>query len=225
MGVMNNGRPVVDLDDWMRNVEKRLMREERRPSFRSAADLVGPGIGPYARQVTDWDFDGPLVNGWYYADEFESVNSPDDTLAWMGYMEASPFGEGMQQVWQYKNGDIPPVSYIRTFTTVDDGTRDFTTWVQTDSGSGGTATPVGPAGGDLTGNYPDPQIADDVVAYTWVQGTASSSWSITHPLRFNPNIAVIDSSGRQVEGDVDYVDSTHIVLTFSGAFAGTAYLS
>jgi hypothetical protein len=63
-----------------------------------------------------------------------------------------------------------------------------------------------------------------VVAYTWNQSAAASTWTINHPLRFKPNVTVIDSSGRKVEGDINY-GSSAITLTFSGAFSGTAYLS
>lgn len=62
-------------------------------------------------------------------------------------------------------------------------------------------------------------------AYTHVQGTPLSVWTIVHPLIFRPNITVVDSTGRQVEGDVVYTSATIITVTFSGAFSGTAYLS
>jgi hypothetical protein len=45
MGVNNNGRPIDTLDDWMRNIEKRLMREERRPTFGLPSTWWVPGWG------------------------------------------------------------------------------------------------------------------------------------------------------------------------------------
>lgn len=143
MAVSNNGRQVVTFDDWMRNIERRLMREERRPNYQSAVDVVGPGVGPYGRQVTDWNSDVELVNGWYYSLPNGVVNSPDNTQPWLGYVLASPDGEGIQQVWVYKDG--PLVSFIRTFgTDPDSGISTFTSW--TGAGGGGGTGPAGPQG-------------------------------------------------------------------------------
>lgn len=60
--------------------------------------------------------------------------------------------------------------------------------------------------------------------YRFVQATPSATWTIAHGLSFQPNVTVVDSAGAQVEGDIAYVGST-VVVTFSVAFAGTAYLS
>jgi hypothetical protein len=40
-----------------------------------------------------------------------------------------------------------------------------------------------------------------------------------------PNITVIDSAGRVVEGEIAYPDANTVVLTFSAAFSGEAYAS
>jgi hypothetical protein len=61
-------------------------------------------------------------------------------------------------------------------------------------------------------------------SYTHVQSTPSVTWVIDHGLGFNPNVTVIDSSGRQVEGDVAY-SLDQVIVTFSAAFSGKAYLS
>lgn len=57
------------------------------------------------------------------------------------------------------------------------------------------------------------------------QITPSATWTINHTLSFIPNILVVDSAGTEVEGDYNYVDADTIVATFSGPFAGKAYLS
>jgi hypothetical protein len=64
-----------------------------------------------------------------------------------------------------------------------------------------------------------------VFSYIYDQGVAASVWVINHPLAFRPNVSVVDSTGRQVEGDVVYTDNDTVTITFSAAFAGTAYLS
>ena len=61
--------------------------------------------------------------------------------------------------------------------------------------------------------------------YTHTQGVPLDVWTINHNLGFFPNVTVVDSTGEQVEGEVDYVDSNSVVVSFSGGFSGMAYLS
>lgn len=63
------------------------------------------------------------------------------------------------------------------------------------------------------------------IAYQHIQGTASATWYITHNLDFYPNITVVDSSGTIYEGEINYVSTNAVELTFSAAFSGRAYLS
>ena len=84
------------------------------------------------------------------------------------------------------------------------------------SGIPGEPGPIGPIG------PPGPATA---AAYTHVQAVPAAVWTITHPLAFQPNVTVIDSSNEQVEGDVIFGPLGTISLVFSGAFSGTAYLS
>ena len=57
------------------------------------------------------------------------------------------------------------------------------------------------------------------------QGVAASVWTVTHNLGWRPNATVLDSTNRTVEGDIVYTSANVLTLTFSSAFAGTAYLS
>jgi hypothetical protein len=68
--------------------------------------------------------------------------------------------------------------------------------------------------------------AGGALAYRHVQATAATVWTIPHGLAFWPNVAAVDSSGRaMVPGTVDYPSATTVVLTFSAAVGGEAYLS
>lgn len=70
-----------------------------------------------------------------------------------------------------------------------------------------------------------PQGPGTTVAYVFVQNSPLSTWNIVHTLDFIPNITVVDTAGSVVEGDYSYPDENTIIATFSGAFAGKAYLS
>src|SRR5215510_5495337 len=139
MAVQNNWRPTVTMDDWMRNIEKRLMNEERRPIVLPAYETVGPGISTYSQLVTDWDADGPIVNGFFYSEANQVIDSPDDTKNWMGLVQANAIGQGLQRVWEYIESDTDPdpdpALFTRSFVTNDDGTRTYTDWLQ--GGGGG----------------------------------------------------------------------------------------
>jgi hypothetical protein len=77
----------------------------------------------------------------------------------------------------------------------------------------GTSGPQGPAG------------ETQVVAYVFTQNSPATTWIINHGLDFIPSITVVDSAGSVVEGDYSYPNGNTIIATFSGAFAGKAYLS
>jgi hypothetical protein len=53
----------------------------------------------------------------------------------------------------------------------------------------------------------------------------SSVWTVSHGLGFIPNITVVDSFERVVEGSYEYLNATTVRLTFDGSFSGKAYLS
>ena len=61
--------------------------------------------------------------------------------------------------------------------------------------------------------------------YVHNQTSSASVWTITHNLDKYPSIRVEDSAGNDVIGDYEYTDSNTVVLTFTGAFKGKAYLN
>lgn len=60
---------------------------------------------------------------------------------------------------------------------------------------------------------------------TWTQSSASAVWAITHALGKFPSVTLVDSSGSEVEGEIQYDSPSQITVTFSAALAGIAYLN
>src|SRR5262245_15823756 len=143
MGGSNSWRTTTNGEDWVREIEKRILHEERRPFVTSASDLLGPGFtGPYATDIPDWNGDGAAFDG-FFTSQPGALNAPDATSTWQGITIADDAGTGIQRVWAL-DGSAPPTEYVRTFVT--NGSRTYTAWVQdTGGGSGGGTTPATPA--------------------------------------------------------------------------------
>lgn len=59
--------------------------------------------------------------------------------------------------------------------------------------------------------------------FSFTQSTPASVWTITHNLGRFPSVTVSDSTGRVVEGDINYVSVNQLTVTFIAAFSGSAY--
>jgi len=59
--------------------------------------------------------------------------------------------------------------------------------------------------------------------YRHVQMSASSTWTIVHSLGKYPSVMVVDSAGEVVIGNIQYTNTSALVVTFSAAFAGEGY--
>jgi hypothetical protein len=77
-----------------------------------------------------------------------------------------------------------------------------------------TPGPQGPAG----------TFTPSDIFYTHTQGVPSSVWTINHNLGGNPTAVVLDSAGTQCEGTFSYPTVNQMVITFTSAFSGTAYV-
>lgn len=143
MAVNNSWRQPQNMNDWMRDIEKRLMHEERRPTPPFPSAVVGPGIRAYSNEVKDWNSEGPIVDGFFYSSAGAVINSPDDSKNWMGLVQANAIGQGLQRVWEYiDTSQAPspdPALWTRAFITNADGTRSYSPWRQGGGGGSGTA--------------------------------------------------------------------------------------
>ena len=59
----------------------------------------------------------------------------------------------------------------------------------------------------------------------YIQTISASVWNINHNLDKYPTVFTEDSVGREVKGDLDYVDANNLTVTFNYMFSGKAYLN
>lgn len=71
---------------------------------------------------------------------------------------------------------------------------------------------------------PGPQGPPAEIFYVHVQGSPSAVWTINHDLGGQPTAVVLDSAGTQCEGTFSYPSNNQMVITFTAAFSGTAYV-
>lgn len=81
------------------------------------------------------------------------------------------------------------------------------TFFRLSPGAPGPQGPPGPAGGS---------------AYTHVQGSPSATWTVTHGLGRYASVTIIDSTGAEVEGEIQHDSVDACTLRFSSAFSGRA---
>lgn len=92
----------------------------------------------------------------------------------------------------------------------------------------GTVTTGETANASITGIAPN-QILNLVypvaVRHIHTQGTASTTWTITHALGGYPSVSIVDSAKTVVFGEVNYVSTSQVVVNFTTSFSGSAYLT
>jgi len=57
------------------------------------------------------------------------------------------------------------------------------------------------------------------------QAAASSTWTINHSLGGYPSVMVVDSASTVVIGEVSYISTTQVQVSFTAPFSGFAYLT
>ena len=128
MGGANSWTQVDTAQDWMRQMEKRILHEERRPGIRSASDLMGPGVGPHSVWLNDWNASETTFNGFFHSDP-GALNSPRVDGYWMGTSQATVEGYGLQRVTEYREAATwPGGTWIRNFFTPPGAQRQFSAW-------------------------------------------------------------------------------------------------
>lgn len=75
----------------------------------------------------------------------------------------------------------------------------------------------------IEGVIPLTSIAD--VHYVHEQNDASDTWTVTHNLGKRPAVAVVDTGDNVIVPDLEYTNGNTVVLYFSGATSGKAYLN
>ena len=92
----------------------------------------------------------------------------------------------------------------------------------------GTVTTGDSASASITGISPN-QVLNLVypraTRHIHTQGTASATWTIAHGLGGYPSVMVVDSAKTVVYGEVSYTSTSQVVVNFSSAFSGYAYLT
>lgn len=68
-------------------------------------------------------------------------------------------------------------------------------------------------------------VAGGIAGFTFYQATALAVWTIHHNLGGYPIPIVFDSANNECLGLVSYTDQNTMVITFTSAFSGTAYLN
>lgn len=62
-------------------------------------------------------------------------------------------------------------------------------------------------------------------SYTHNQTVAENQWTINHNMNKKPSVTIVDSANTYVIGEVEYLDSNSLRVSFKNAFKGKAYLN
>ena len=61
--------------------------------------------------------------------------------------------------------------------------------------------------------------------YTFVQASASATWTVQHNLDKFPSVTMVLSTGQKGYGDIVYIDENNLTITFASAESGKAYMN
>tara|TARA_B110000285_G_C14882453_1_gene494577 strand:+ start:15 stop:722 length:708 start_codon:yes stop_codon:yes gene_type:complete len=63
------------------------------------------------------------------------------------------------------------------------------------------------------------------LSFTFTQAVAALVWTVNHNLGKNPSVSIVTNTGEEVYARVDYTNLNSLTITFSQAFAGSAYMN
>lgn len=66
---------------------------------------------------------------------------------------------------------------------------------------------------------------ESLTSYTHNQTVAEEEWTINHNMNKKPSVTIVDSANTYVIGEVEYLDSNSLRVSFKYAFKGKAYLN
>lgn len=66
---------------------------------------------------------------------------------------------------------------------------------------------------------------ESLTSYTHNQTVAAEEWTINHNMNKKPSVTIVDSANTYVIGEVTYLDSNSLRVSFKYAFKGKAYLN
>ena len=89
----------------------------------------------------------------------------------------------------------------------------------------GPVGPQGPQGVQGPAGANGANGGGSAYTYSFAQAVPSATWTITHNMNKYPSVTIIDSAGDTVFGPITYTNTNVLVLTFSAAFSGTAFLN
>lgn len=84
---------------------------------------------------------------------------------------------------------------------------------------------IGPKGDKGDKGDPGTSVMGGDLNFRHQQLTPSAIWDITHGLGKRPVVQAFDSSGDEWEGEIDHISDNRLIITFSAAFGGEAYLN
>lgn len=73
--------------------------------------------------------------------------------------------------------------------------------------------------------YVDLAAASGDIAYTHNQISASREWLVCHNLNKHPSVTVVDSASTVVVGDIAYLNTEELIISFTSEFSGRAFLN
>lgn len=120
-----SGWPAADdFGQFVTDNERNINELKRRTRIPSARQIMGPGLGPYAVQLFDWNDPKTLYNGVFYSED-GAANAPGSGV-WIGSNWCTPDGRGIQTARALAS---PTDEMVRTFVATPSGTPTFTAWV------------------------------------------------------------------------------------------------